>query len=216
MTPTKPTQLKHYVDITTKQYLYHIKIFTSVPYKTLFSHVKKTSLNFYKSLSFIASYICICVVIKAIILGHDLLICQLQSQPSRVCLLMSHSSSHPHLSKCRVPFSCCCFFSLRSCSRWPVTMFCLFSAISRDVWCDTPSPCNWQRCNRERNRKRMQIYHHHTWVNGTLNMEQFAQTPSWYCAYFPFPPRGWARCIPLKIIIRVIKQQLLLKHSERG
>lgn len=74
-----------------------------------FSHVKKTSLNFYKSLSFIASYICICVVIKAIILGHDLLICQLQSQPSRVCLLMSHSSSHPHLFKCRVPFSCCCF-----------------------------------------------------------------------------------------------------------
>ncbi len=96
MTPTKPTQLKHYVDVTTKQYLYHIKIFTSVPYKTLFSHVKKTSLNCYKSLSFIASYICICVVIKAIILGHDLLICQLQSQPSRVCVLMSRSSSHPN------------------------------------------------------------------------------------------------------------------------
>lgn len=129
MTPTKPTQLKHYVDVTTKQYLYHIKIFTSVPYKTLFSHVKKTSLNFYKSLSFIASYICICVVIKAIILGHDLLICQ--SQPSRVCLLMSHSGSHPHLSKRRVPFSCCCFsvsapLVLRMTGRNVLLAFCNF------------------------------------------------------------------------------------------
>lgn len=124
MTPTKPTQLKHYVDVTTKHYLYHIKIFTSVPYKTLFSHVKKTSLNFYKSLSFITSYICICVVIKAIILGQDLLNCQLQSQPSRVSLLLSCSSSliptSPNAESCSVVVA---FSSLRLCSRRPVTMF---------------------------------------------------------------------------------------------
>lgn len=126
MTPTKPTQLKHYVDVTTKHYLYHIKIFTSVPYKTLFSHVKKHlwTWKVWKSLSFITSYICICVVIKAIILGQDLLICQLQSQPSRVSLLFSRSSSliptSPNAESCSVVVA---FSSLRSCSRRPVTMF---------------------------------------------------------------------------------------------
>lgn len=113
--------------------LYHIKIFTSVPYKTLFSHVKKTSLNLDKSLSIITSYICICVVIKAIILGHDLLICQLQSQPSRVCLLMSYSSTWSPLVQMQSPIQSLLLFSVRSHSRWTVTMFCLFSAISRDV-----------------------------------------------------------------------------------
>lgn len=66
MTPTKPTQLKHYVDITSKQYLYHIKIFTSVLLQDTFSHVKKTS---FKSLYIVTSYNYIFVAIKAIILG---------------------------------------------------------------------------------------------------------------------------------------------------
>lgn len=125
-----------------------------------FSHVKKTSLNFYKSLSFITSYICICVVIKAIILGHDLLICQLQSQPSRVSLLMSHSSSHPHLSKCRVPFGCCCFsVSARAQGDQSQCFACsLQFPETRGV---LPLPVTGSAATeRERNGKRIQIYHH--------------------------------------------------------
>lgn len=124
--------------------LYHIKIFTSVPYKTLFSHVKKTSLYSDKSLSIITPYICICVVIKAIILGHDLLICQLQSQPSRVCLPTSYSSTQSPLVQMQSPVQSLLLFQcplpLKMTGLNVLLVLCNFQRCGV-----TPSPCNWQR-----------------------------------------------------------------------